>query len=93
MLVKQKKENKLSTTFGDVLYKVTNKYSNKVTVMAPEGVDYRRNVTDVKKYLEASDGPDQPGKGVFAEAEVLESPPRPTRERRTLEYLKDYELH
>jgi len=32
VLVKQSKENKLSTTFKDTPYKVTNKYGNEVTV-------------------------------------------------------------
>ena len=48
MLVKQRKENKLSTTFEDAPYKVINKYGNEVTVTSPEGVNYKRNATDVK---------------------------------------------
>ena len=64
----------------------------------PEGVNYKRNVTDVKKYLKASDGPDQQNTGVSvasgtAESEVPELPLRPTRERRAPEYLNDYELY
>ena len=55
VVMKQRKENKLSTTFEDTLYKITNKYGNKVTVTSPEGVSYKRNVTEVKKYLKASD--------------------------------------
>jgi len=58
VLVKQWKENKLSTTFEDAPYEVTNKYGNEVTVTSPEGVNYKRNVTEVKKYLKAGDGPD-----------------------------------
>ena len=54
-LMKQRKENKLSTTFEDTPYKVTNKYGNEVTVTSPEGVSYKRNVTEVKKSLKASD--------------------------------------
>ena len=64
MLVKQRKENKLSTTFEDAPYKVTNKYgNNEVTVTSPEGVNYKRNVTEVKKYLKTSNGPDQQSTG------------------------------
>jgi len=63
VLLKQGKENKLSTTFEDAPYKVTNKYGNEVTVTSPEGVNYKRNVTEVKKYLKASDGPDQQSTG------------------------------
>ena len=63
VLVKQRKENKLSTTFEDVPYEVTNKYGNEVTVTSPEGVNYKRNVTEVKKYLKVGDGPDQQSTG------------------------------
>ena len=38
VLVKQMKENKMSTTFEDAPYKVTKKYGNEVTVTSPEGV-------------------------------------------------------
>lgn len=98
VLVKQRKENKLSTTFEDAPYKVTNKYGNEVTVTSPEGVNYKRNVTEVKKYLKASDGPDQQSTGDSvtggtAESEVPALPLRPTRERGTPEYLNDYELY
>ena len=37
VLVKQRKENRLSATFEDAPYKVTNKYGNEVTVTSPEG--------------------------------------------------------
>ena len=51
VLLKQKKENKLSTTFQGVPYNVSGRYGSEVVVTSPEGVNYRRNVTDVKKYL------------------------------------------
>ena len=97
VLVKQRKENKLSTTFEDAPYNVTNKYGNEVTVTSTEGVNYKRNVTEVKNYLKAGDGPDQQSTGDSvtggaAESEVPELPLRPTRERRVPEYLNDYEL-
>ena len=98
VLMKQRKENKLSTTFEDTPYKVTNKYGNEVTVASHEGVSYKRNVTESKKYLTANNGPDQQDTGDGAtggvvNAEVPELPLRPTRERRTPEYLNDYELY
>ena len=95
VLMKQRKENKLSTTFEDTPYKVTNKYGNEVTVASPEGVSYKRNVTEVKKYLTASNGPDQQDTGDGATDGVVnaELPLRPIRERRTPEYLNDYELY
>ena len=97
--MKQRKENKLSTTFDDAPYKVTNKYGNDVTITSPEGVNYkRRNVTEVKKYLKVSDEPDQKSTGDnvtgrTAESEVSELPLRSTRERRAPEYLNDYDLY
>jgi len=98
VLLKQRKGNKKSTTFEDTPYKVTNKYGNGVTVTSPEGVNYKRNVTEVKKYLRASDGPDQQSTGDSvtggtAESEISELPLRPTRERRGPEHLNDYALY
>ena len=98
VLAKQRKENKLSTTFEDAPYKVINKYGNEVTVTSPEGVNYKRNVTEVKKYLKASNGPDQRSTGDSvtggaAESEVPELPLRLTKEKKTPEYLNDYELY
>ena len=96
--MKQGKENKLSTTFEDAPHKVTNKYGNEVTVTSSEGVNYKRNVTEVKKYLRVSEGPDQQSRGdsvtgETAESEVPALPLRPTRERRAPEHLNDYELY
>ena len=56
------------------------------------------NRGEEKKYLKASDGPDQQSTGDSvaggtAESEVPELPLRPTRERRAPEYLNDYELY
>ena len=94
MLVKQRNENNLSTTFEDAPYKVTNKYGHKVTITSPEGVNYKRNVTEVKKYLKASDGPDQQSTGDSVTDGTAESLPLgPTRENRSPEYLNDYELY
>ena len=55
--------HKLSTTFEDAPYKFTNKYGIEVTVTSPEGVNYKRNVTEVKKYLKTSNGSDQQSTG------------------------------
>ena len=61
--MKQRKENKLSASFGETPHKVTSKYGNEVTVMSPEGVSYRRNVTELKKYLTGSEESDQQDTG------------------------------
>lgn len=51
MLLKQRKENKLSTTYGALPYTVSKKQGNEVIISSPERVNVRRNVTDVTKYL------------------------------------------
>ena len=51
VLFKQRQENKLSTTFGDVPYTASKKHGNEVIISSPEGVNLRRNVSDVKTYL------------------------------------------
>ena len=50
VLLKQKRENKLTTTFAPVPHKVISKYGNSVTVESPQGVQYTRNSTHVKKF-------------------------------------------
>lgn len=96
--MKQRKENKLSTSFGEAPHKITSKYGNEVTVMSPEGVSYKKNVTEVKKYRTGSEGPDQQntGQDVVADRNANIGTPevstRPTRLRKPPGYLKDYEL-
>ena len=96
VLMKQRKENKPATSFGETPHKITSKYGNEVTVMSPEGASYKRNVTEVKKYLTGSEGPDQQdtGQDVVADRNantgVPEVSTRPTRLRKLPGYLKDY---
>ncbi|RUA05257.1 MAG: hypothetical protein DSY43_04965 [Gammaproteobacteria bacterium] len=103
VLLKQRKENKLSTTFGDEQYEVASKCGSEVVVTSPEGVDYRRNVTEVKKYFKDSEGQDLTSKTALGlltsseksntNGEFLSVSTRPVRERRPPEHLKDYVLH
>ena len=98
VLLKQKKENKLSTTFEGVPYNVSGRYGSEVVVTSPEGVNYRRNVTDVKKYLREAETTEKQATGHDAIEEsvtkrVAEPPGRPTRERKPPEYLKDYDVY
>ena len=51
VLLRQKKENKLSTPYKQSPFTVIQQNSNSVVVEA-DGVQYRRNVTHVKKYFE-----------------------------------------
>ena len=89
VLLKQRKANKLSTTFEDGQYEVTAKSGSEVVVTSPEGVDYRRNVTEVKKYLKDDDH-------LETDTPVVNEPvtsTRPTRETKVPEHLKDYVLY
>lgn len=42
VLVKQRKENKLSATFEGTPYEIVNKYGSEVTITSPEGVTSRK---------------------------------------------------
>ena len=50
VLLKQRNENKVSTTFGDVPYTVSKIHGNEVIISSPGRVNLRRDVSDVKKY-------------------------------------------
>ncbi|ESP03447.1 hypothetical protein LOTGIDRAFT_137345, partial [Lottia gigantea] len=50
VLLKQKKENKLSTTFHPKPMMLLKKNGNSVIVQSDEGVQYKRNITQVKKF-------------------------------------------
>ena len=52
VLLKQDRTNKLTPTFKPELFRVLNKAGNSVVVESPDGVQYRRNSTNVKKFLE-----------------------------------------
>ena len=43
--------------------KIANKYRNEFVVTSPEGATYKINVNEMKKYLKASDVPDQQDTG------------------------------
>ena len=50
VLVRQDKNNKLTTTFGATPFTVINKSTNSLLVESPDGVQYSRNTTHVTKY-------------------------------------------
>ena len=52
VLVKQTRQDKLTTPFKVHPYTLVDKIGNSVTVQSPEGVKYKRNSTHVKKYNE-----------------------------------------
>lgn len=98
VLLKQRKENKLSTTYGALPYTVSKKHGNEVIMSSPEGVNVRRNVADVKKYVRGdTTGDEQVAEDDPSEEDntgrITEPQGRPVRERRPPEYLKDYEVY
>ena len=52
VLLRQERENKLTPMFKSQPYEVKSKVGNSVIVKSPEGVQYQRNVTHLKKYHE-----------------------------------------
>ncbi|CAG2198054.1 unnamed protein product [Mytilus edulis] len=50
VLVKQQYTNKMTTPFISTPYKLGEKIGNQCVVQSPEGAQYRRNTTHVKKY-------------------------------------------
>ena len=124
VLMKQEKENKLSTPFSPSPYKVTGRLGNQVSVESYDGVNYDRNVTHVKKFnqptlernavefaksnkenLDPGDTladstpnveltpnielpPDSPSRS--QNSPIVQSSPRPTRERKVPIKFKDY---
>lgn len=52
VLVKQNSEHKLSTPFNASPFKVVERKGNSVVIESDEGVQYKRNVTHLKKFNE-----------------------------------------
>jgi len=86
VLLRQKKENKLSTNFGSMPYKVLEKKGNSVVVESPENVVYKRNVTEVKKFNDAErvekKGDDEEKLGDEKGETDMNEYQRPVREKR-----------
>ena len=57
VLLRQDLKNKLMPTFRPEPYRVLDKSGNSVVVESPDGVQYKRNSTHVKKFLEQSNVP------------------------------------
>ena len=65
-MLRQERKNKLTPTFRLEPYRVLDKSGNIVVVESPDGVQYKRNSTHVKKFLERSN---------VLECEMSSSPP------------------
>ncbi|KAK3716284.1 hypothetical protein QZH41_004075 [Actinostola sp. cb2023] len=105
VLVKQEKENKLTTTLNPEPYRVISKTGNSMLVESPDGAQYSRNSSHVKKFVseateravEGNNGSDEGTEGTTSSkqpsgAEEIKQPytPRPPRTRRLPSRLDDY---
>ena len=59
VLLKQRKQNKLTPTFESQPYTVMQKNGPELLIQSPAGVQYKRNVAHTKKYIQA-EKPDTP---------------------------------
>ncbi len=57
VLFRKDKGDKLSTTFENQPYAVVDKRGNQVTIQSPQGVQYKRNITHVKKFSGGNEVP------------------------------------
>ena len=107
VLVRQDKVNKLTTTFGATPFTVVNKNGNSLTVESPDGAQYSRNTTRVRRYLSSVEDPlndADDGENVDMETATIEaterdapvpssrpSEPRATRPLREIRMPKKYD--
>lgn len=54
VLVRAEKKNKLSTEFNPESFEIMERKGNTVTVKSKEGKIYKRNLTQVKKFIDSS---------------------------------------
>ena len=66
VLVKQDKTNKLSTTFNPNPFKVISKSGNSLVIESPEGNQYSRKTSHVKRYITEGDPASQQESDVLA---------------------------
>lgn len=90
VVMEQERENKLSTTFGPEKCEVIKKTGSDITVRTPTGKTVRRNAKVIKKFIENEDTSDNVLKDTIVQEQEKVVSPRPVREKKTPEYLKDY---
>ena len=52
-MVQQEKTHKLSTNFNPIPYQVVDRNGSQVTVESPDGVQYRRNTSHLKQFIQS----------------------------------------
>ena len=58
VFLEKRKENKLSPSFDKQPYTVVNRYGDQLTIMSPQGVQYKRNMKHVKRFLQPGEDND-----------------------------------
>ena len=76
VLLKQEQTNKLTPTFRPEPFRVLKKTGNSVVVESPEGVQYKRNSTHVKNFVERN-GPPEGDPSPHADDEYLKETVEP----------------
>ena len=103
VLVKQERQNKLSTPFAPELYDVVSRNDSSIVIKSPEGVQYERNKAHLKKYeTEAVDppagenavevGPDPTDLKMDCGKPKIAAPIRPVRHKKLPEKFKDFDM-
>ena len=77
VLLKQEKTNKLTPTFTPEPFHVLDKAGNSIVVESPDGVQYKRNSTHVKKFVERNSLPEgqQPIQTTYTRDSTTHNPP------------------
>ena len=78
VLIKQEKENKLSTTFAPEPYDVVSRNGSSIIIKSPEGVQLKRNTAHVKTYEESPQVPSRTVSLPVKEDVQAQSPTLPT---------------
>jgi transposase InsO family protein len=84
VLVRQRKLDKLTTNFRPDQYSVVEKKGNSVVIESPQHVTYKRNITEVKKFVTPDEGNAVPNDNITpaeADTEPAEQS-RPSRQRK-----------
>ena len=103
VLLKQERQNKLSTPFAPELYDVVSRNGSSIVIKSPEGVQYERNKAHLKKYeAEAVDppavenavdaGPDHTDLERDCGKAKIAAPTRPVRHKKLPEKFKDFDM-
>ena len=85
VLLKQEKQNKLSTPFAPEPYDVVSRNGSSIVIKSPEGVQLKRNTAHVKKYEEPLPMPSQTVPLPVEKGVQAKSPTLPTILRRMVE--------